>query len=158
VPDEGVAPLAADDGVVAGAARHGQSDQTGGQGGGVHRVVAAEGVHHQGGEDPPRAGDVHKGNKTHRGVDLSPDGGHLADVVPGGAVEDDRVGLAVAGTRGATEVQVERVQAGRGLVVDGDGVGAAQGGEVNLLDAAQVHGDAADVAGEPDAVAVRREV
>ena len=37
---------------------------------------------------------------------------------------------------------------GAGQVVDGDGVGAAEGGDVDLLDAVDVHGDVADVAGQ----------
>ena len=48
--------------------------------------------------------------------------------------------------------------AGAGQVVDGDGVGAAEGVEVDLLDAVDVHGDVADVAEEPEALAVGGEV
>ena len=55
------------------------------------------------------------------------------------------------------EVQVDRGDVGSGQVVDGDGVGAAQGVEVDRLDAGEVHRDVADVAGEPDAIAVGRD-
>ena len=50
------------------------------------------------------------------------------------------------------------VEVGAGQVVDGDGVGAAQGVEVDPLDAVEVHRDVADVAGEPDATAVGGDV
>src|SRR6266516_1278778 len=43
-------------------------------------------------------------------------------------------------------------------VVDGDNVGAAEGVEVDALDAGGVHRDAGDVAREPEAGAVRRQV
>ena len=49
-------------------------------------------------------------------------------------------------------------EVGAGQVVDGDGVGAAQGVEVDRLDAVEVHRDVADVAGEPDALAVGGDV
>src|SRR5205807_2517927 len=65
---------------------------------------------------------------------------------------DDGVGLAVAGARRAIEVQVDGKNVGGGQVVDSDGVGAAEGVEVDRLDAAEVHGDVADIAGEPDAM------
>ncbi len=50
------------------------------------------------------------------------------------------------------------LHAGAGQILDGDGVGAAQGVELDLLDAVQVHGDVADIAGEPHVIAVRRDV
>ena len=50
------------------------------------------------------------------------------------------------------------VDVGAGQVVDGDRVGAAEGVEVDLLDAVEVHGDVADVAEEPDPAAVGRDV
>src|SRR5262249_40817435 len=156
VPEERVAPLAAEDGIVARAAGHDQLHLAGGQVRGVDRVVAAQHVHRQG-IYRVRTGDVRNWNGTHGGVDVRSDGPDLAEVASVGAVDGDRVGLTVAGARRA-EVKVERVQAGRGLVVDGDGVGAAVGEEVDLLDAVQVHGDIADVAGEPGERAVGREV
>src|SRR5262249_58210800 len=146
---DGVGPVAAGQGIGPGAAVDRQLHLAGGEVGGDEHVITAQHVHHQG-VFRVRAEDVHKGNRTHGGVDAIAEGPALADIVSVGAVDDDRVGLAIAGAR-KTEVEVERVQAGRGLVVEGDGVGAAVGEEVDLLDAAQVHRDAADVAGESGA-------
>ena len=76
------------------------------------------------------------------------------------AVDDDAVGLGVAGVppgvpaRSATTAR----DVGAGEVVDGDGVGAAECLEVDLLDVVRVHRDVGDVAEEPEAVAVRRQV
>ena len=77
------------------------------------------------------------------------------------AVDDDRVGLRrrrslPPGVRG--EVDVHLRDAGAREIVDGDRVGAAQGVEVDPLDAVEVHRDAADVAGEADPAAVGRDV
>ena len=60
------------------------------------------------------------------------------------------VGRAVAGAAagGAGRSRLTSVDVGAGQVVDGDGVGAAEGVEVDLLDAVEVHDDVADVAGE----------
>src|SRR5262249_43378324 len=166
VPDEGVVPRAAGQAVVPRAAAHGQPDELDGvrreQARGVHRVVAAEGVHPQRVDRAQRAGDGHKRKKARDGdsrrVETPRDLDGFASV---GAVEDDGVGLANGQAGGAAQVQVEPVEVGGGRggrVVDGDDVGAAEDVEVDLLDAAQVHGDAADVAGEPDARAVGRDV
>ena len=54
----------------------------------------------------------------------------------------------IAGAWNAGRSRLTLGDAGAGQVVDGDGVGAAQGGEVDPLDAVEVHGDVADVAGE----------
>ncbi len=59
---------------------------------------------------------------------------------------------------GAGQVEVDLREVGAGQVVDGDGVGAAEGVEVDPLDAVEVHRDVADVAGEPDPAAVGRDV
>ena len=94
-------------------------------------------------------------HRDHAGV-----AGDRDHVVAGGAVDDDGVGLAVAGAAAGRrcQVEVDLVHVGAGQVVDGDGVGAAEGVEVDALDAVEVHRDVADVAGEPDAAAVGREV
>ena len=74
-------------------------------------------------------------------------------------VDDDAVDLAVAGARGgAFEVGVDVRDVGAAEVADGDGVGSAEGVEVDPLDADGVHGDVADVAEEPEAVPVRGQV
>ena len=66
----------------------------------------------------------------------------VIDVVAVGAVDDDGVGRAVAGAAaGAGQVEVDLGDVGAGQVVDGDGVGAAQGVEVDRLDAVEVHRD-----------------
>src|SRR5262249_30250299 len=121
-----------------------------------------EGVHPQRVGRAHRAGDGHKREKARDGdgrrVETARD---LDGFAPVGAVKDDGVGLANGQTCGSAQVQVELVEVGGGRggrVVDGDGVGAAEGVEVDHFDAVDVHGDAADVAGEPDARAVGRDV
>ena len=54
----------------------------------------------------------------------------------------------------AGEVDVDAGDVGAGQVVDGDGVGAAEGVDVDRLDAGGVHRDAADVAENVEPVAV----
>ena len=56
------------------------------------------------------------------------------------------------------EVEVDAGDAGAGQVVDGDGVGAAQGVDVDLLDAVDVHGRCCRRRGEPQPAAVGREM
>src|SRR5262249_27713834 len=48
--------------------------------------------------------------------------------------------------------------AGTGKIVERDVVGTPQGVELDVLDAVEIHGDGADVAGEPHAAAVGRDV
>src|SRR5439155_3060446 len=81
-------------------------------------------------------------------------------VVAVGAVEDHLVGGAVAGVAagGCGEVGVDGLDVCAGEVIDGDDVGAAEGVEVDGLDAGGVHGDVGDVAEEPEPVPVCREV
>ena len=63
----------------------------------------------------------------------------------GGAVDVDLVGLSVV----AAEVGVDVGDAGAAEVVDGDRVGAAAGGDVDVFDSVGVHGDVGDVAEQP---------
>src|SRR5262249_58523121 len=81
-------------------------------------------------------------------------------VVAVGRVDDDRVRRAVAaGAAGlCAQVDGDLVHAGSRQIVDGDGVGATSGVDLDMLDAVEVHGDVADVAGEPRAAAVGRDV
>jgi hypothetical protein len=51
-------------------------------------------------------------------------------------------------------VDVDPLGVGAGEVVHRDVVGAAQGGELNVLDALEVHGDGGDIAGEPHTSAI----
>ena len=50
---------------------------------------------------------------------------------------------------GDAEVDADLLDAGPGQVVDGYVISAAQCGDIDVLDAVEVHGDVADVAGEP---------
>src|SRR5205807_275419 len=52
------------------------------------------------------------------------------------------------------EVEVYREHIGAGEVVDGDKISAAEGDDIDLLGAVDVHGHAADIAGEPHAAAI----
>ena len=81
-------------------------------------------------------------------------------VVAVGGVDDDAVGLAVAAgaAEGAGEVEADIADVGSAQVVDGGEVGAAEGVEVDPLDAGGVHRDGALSAEEPETLAVRRQV
>ena len=76
------------------------------------------------------------------------------------AVDDHRIGLAVAGRpadrTGEIDVDFRHVRPAE--VVDSDLVGAAQRIDVDLLDVVEVHDDVAEVAGEPHAPAVGRDL
>ena len=63
------------------------------------------------------------------------------------------VGRPVGGKVGADGTQI-----GGGEVVDVEPVGAAEGGDVDLIDVVEVHDDAADVAREPHAPAAGGDV
>ncbi len=77
-------------------------------------------------------------------------------VVAVGGVDDHPVGLAVAGE--GVEVYLQAAEVGSAQVVDGDDVSAAEGFEVDLLDAGNVHRHVADVADEAQAVSIRGQV
>src|SRR5262249_51403042 len=81
-------------------------------------------------------------------------------VIAAGSVDDDGVGLpiacAAAGRVG--QIKIDLGDIGAGEVADGDPVGAAKGGNVNLFDAVEVHGDVADVSEEAHPAAVGRQV
>src|SRR5262249_31846932 len=102
------------------------------------------------------AGDVYPGGQT-EDVNAARVAGDHDHVVAGGTVDDDGVGLAVAAGR-ARQVEVDPRHAGAGQVVDGDRVGATEGGDVHLLDAVGVHDHVGDVAGEAQPGAVGRQV
>ena len=81
-------------------------------------------------------------------------------VVAGRAVDDHGVrrAVALAAARRRRQVEVDLLDVGAGEVVDRDGVGAAQGVELDVLDAVEVHGDVADVAEQPHPRAIGRDV
>ena len=81
-------------------------------------------------------------------------------VVAGRAVDDHGVRRAVAlpAARRRRQVDGDLLHVGSGEVVDRDGVGAAQGSELDVLDAVEVHGDVADVAEQPHPLAIGRDV
>jgi hypothetical protein len=66
--------------------------------------------------------------------------------------------IAHAAARRRREVQVDVFDARPGQVVHSDGVRAAKGVELNVLDPIEVHGDVGDVAGESRPTAVGRDV
>ena len=81
-------------------------------------------------------------------------------VVAGRAVDGHGVRrpVTLAAARRRRQVEVDLRDVGAGEVVDHDIVGAAQGVELDVLDAVEVHGDVGDVAGEPHPAAVGRDV
>ena len=85
---------------------------------------------------------------------------HLNVVVAGGAVDGHAIGRAVADAAAGRRCEVDRDlrDAGAGEVADRDVVGAAEGDEVDVLDAVEIHGDVADVAGELHPAVVGRDV
>src|SRR5262245_53062680 len=66
--------------------------------------------------------------------------------------------VALAGSRRRREVEGDPRDVGSGQVVDRDGVGTAQGIDLDMLDAVEVHDDGADVARKPRPLAVGRDV
>src|SRR5262249_51704540 len=156
---EGVVARAADQNVVAVAAVGRKLDRVRGQTGRLHHVVAGQGAHHQLVVGGFRAGDVHLRGQAE---DTRPGrvADHLGHVVAAGAVDDDGVGRSVshAATRGGSEVEVDLGHVRAGEVVDGDGVRAALGGEVDALDAVEVHRHAGHVAEEPNPAAIGTDV
>src|SRR5262249_54850259 len=153
--EQGIVPLAADQHVVAGAAVLRKPDRVGGQAGGIHHVVARQGV-----DDKPvvgglGAGDVHRRGQATYGHSscIAGDADHLCATGP---IDKDGVGFAVApaAAGNARQVDVHLGHGGAGQVVDDDGVSAAECGDVDLLHAVHVHDDVADVAGEPQPRAV----
>src|SRR5262249_18200243 len=152
----GVVALAAGDGVVAGAAVDGQPDHIGRQAARVNRVIAIAAL------DREQIAGLGIG-KCHllREPGHGDGGAHVGDadlVVAARAVYGHRVGRAVAGALSIAEMARHLRHAGAGEVADGDVVRPAPRGELNLLDAVEVHDDAADVAGEPHALTIGLDV
>ena len=74
------------------------------------------------------------------------------------AVHVHGVDRTIAATAAGAEVDVDLGKVGAGHVVDGDIVGAAQCAEIDRLGAVHIHRDVANVTGEANAPAVRRDV
>ncbi len=83
--------------------------------------------------------------------------GHEDDVVTVGGVDDDRVRLAITAATGR-QVGVDLGHVGAAQVVDDDGVGAAEGVEVDDLDVVEIHRHVGDVAEEQHPPAVGGDV
>src|SRR5262245_20927433 len=147
--DDDVVALAAGDGVVAGTAVDREIDLAGVKRRSVDGVVAGAPADHErvvGGLGP---GDRHLRRQSvddHR----CPVAGDGDAVVAGGAIDGHAVGrsVALARSRRCRQVDGDLLDVGSGEVVDRDGVGAAHGIDLDLLDAVEVHGDVADVAGK----------
>jgi hypothetical protein len=93
--------------------------------------------------------------------DTAIEGGNIDRLAAGAAADRHAVQRTVgdAGAGHALEIDLhpgER-EVGAGEIVDRDVVGAAEGVEVDLLDAVEVHRDVGDVAGEAHPLAVRRD-
>ncbi len=153
-----IVALASRDGVVAGAAIKGEADDSGRQGRRTDGVVAgtrSDGQHIVGtfrtidAHQLWQPGDRNRSSRTRDG-DV---------VVAAGAVDGHAIGRAVAlvASRRRRQVDVDLVDAGPGEIADRDDVGAAQSGELDVLDAIEVHGHGADVAEQPRPRAIGRD-
>src|SRR6185436_20054678 len=80
------------------------------------------------------------------------------DIVARSSIDDDLILRAIRGVRSTCQIDVDLRDIGAGEIVDGDLVGPAQGGEVDVLDIVQVHRDAGDVAGKEGPLAVGGDV
>src|SRR5262249_39429165 len=81
-------------------------------------------------------------------------------VVAGGTVDLHDVGgaVALAASRRRGQVEGDLLDVGPGQVVDRDGVGTAQGVDLDALAAFEAHDDGAAVAGQPRSLAVGGDV
>src|SRR5262249_37315362 len=148
-----------DEDVVAVAAVLGQRDSVGRQARGVHHVVAGQGVDPQLIVGRLGTGDAHLRRQAGHLDPAAVPGDHDA-IVAVGATDDNAVGLPVAraAAGGRREVDAHAGDVGAGQIVDRDGVGAALGVDVDLLDAVEVHRHATDVASQTDSRAVGGDV
>ncbi len=98
---------------------------------------------------------MHRGGQS-RDRDARCRAGNLDGVGPTGAVDDHGIRRTVAHTAAwnTGKVEIDLGDVGAGQVVDGDGVGAAAGGEVDPLDAVEIHRDVGHIASEENAAAV----
>ena len=158
--DQHVVAVAAGDRVVAGAAVHVQLDHgRPAETGGGHDVVAAEGIHDELVVGPFGARTAISTGRpaTVKLVPLP-----VIWIVSAWAVPLTMTVSAwpspVPLPGGLARSRFTCVDVGAGQIVDGDRVGAAEGDDVDLLDAVDVHGHVANVAGQPQPAAVGRQV
>src|SRR5581483_6586954 len=153
--EQGVVARTPDQDVVAVPAVLGQLDRPGRKVQGLHQVAAGQRMDEQAVDGGLGAGDVHlsgqAGDRHAFGVT-----GQSHNVVPVGAVDIDGVCLAVARAAPgrAREIEVHVGDPGADQAGDGEGVRAAPGSHVDLLDAVDVHGHVAEVADQTQPVAV----
>src|SRR5262249_49094570 len=133
---EGIVAVTADQDVVAVATVLDQPDRGRSQPRSVYHVVAGLRIDNHAVDSRFGAGDVHLGSQT-QDISVAGIAGDGNDIIAGGAVDDDGVSLAVAGAAAgrAGEIEVHVGDARAEQVIDGERVGAAAGGDVDLLDA-----------------------
>jgi len=152
-----VVPFAADQLVVAEAADEDEADRAGREPARVDEVRFPERIQGQPVVSRFRADDLHV-----RGQAESRDEGRIADDAEGvdavGAGREDRVGLGVAESARAPEIDADLLHVGSAEIAHVDGVGAAVRAVVDRLDVVEVGRDVVGVAEEVHARAVRVDV
>ena len=152
-------PCASGDGVVPGAAVDRQLYGSGGKASSIDDVVASTAVDDELIVGALGAGEG-DGSRQTGNADQTCRSRHLNGVVAGGAVDGHAIGRAIANVAARCRREVDRNlrDTGAGEVADRDVVGAAASGEVDVLDAVEIHGDVADVARELHPSVVRGDV
>ena len=159
--DEVVA-LTAGDLVIAGAGVDREVDLAGFERGGIDGVVAARAVDRERVEGALGPGERHLRRQS-VDYDARAAGGDSDGVVAVRAVDDHvvRRPVTLAASRRARQIERDLLDVGAGEIVDRDGVGVrgvAQGVDLDVLDTVEVHGDGADVAGEPHPLTIGRNI
>src|SRR5262249_31032960 len=154
---ERVVAVAAEEDVVAVAAVGGELDRARRKAAGLDDVVAIESVDREAIVGGFGAGDIDQRRQPRDGgrAGSAGDADHIVAVR---AFHNDVVRGAIACAAGEGGVQVDLGHARAGEIVNRDLVRAAEGVEVDRLDAVQIHGEGAHVAGEADALTIRRDV
>src|SRR6478735_650193 len=118
-------------------------------------VVSAEAVDHDA-IVGVEVRDRHRlGEARHR--DHAVDAGDEDRIGTIGGVDDHRIRRTITGAVD-TQVEIDLGDVGPGQVVDRDGIDATQRVELDVLNVVEVHGDGGDVAREPYAAAIGRDV
>ena len=157
--EEHVIALASGDGVVPGAAVDRQLYGSGGKASSIDDVVASTAVDDELIVGALGAGEG-DGSRQAGNCDRASHPAYLNGVVAGGAIDGHAIGRAIAHAAAGCRREVDRNlrDTGAGEVADRDVVGAAASGEVDVLDAVEIHGDVGDVAREPHPPAIGRDV